>query len=88
MAKIPAGYHAVWSTFDNVTGETRRIGESSGRTTRIEAPAALPGVPGTFIKVELSSIGATLPSWAKPVHAYFQERAGAWRLVGFERMPG
>jgi hypothetical protein len=87
VAKIPAGYQAVWSTFDNVTRATHRIGESSGRTTRIEAPAGLPRVPDAFIKVELSTIGATFPSSARPVHAYFQGRAGAWQLVGFERMP-
>lgn len=40
-----------------------------------------------FIKVELSSIGGTDPSWEKPVTAIFLLHAGGWRLVGFERMP-
>jgi len=88
MAKIPAGYQAVWSTFDNATGTTKRIGETSGRTTRILAPAGLPAIAGAFVRVELSSVGAAFQSWAKPVHAYFRSQEDGWRLVGFERMPG
>jgi hypothetical protein len=88
MARIPSGYHAVWSTFDNVTGTTRRIGETSGRTTRITAPAGLPATPGAFVRVELSSVGAASESWTVPVHAYFRAQDDGWRLVGFERMPG
>jgi hypothetical protein len=26
-------------------------------------------------------------SWTKPVHAYFVRNGGAWKLIGFERLP-
>jgi hypothetical protein len=37
--------------------------------------------------VELSSTGGAHVSWQKPVNAIFLRDAGAWRLVGFERIP-
>jgi hypothetical protein len=86
VAKAPDAYRATWSTFDNATGTTRRIGESFAAITSLTAPHALPGTDGAFIKVELSAIAASHPSWARPVNAYFQLRQGGWQLVGFERM--
>jgi hypothetical protein len=87
FARAPEGYRAAWSMFDNTTGSTRRIGESTGRTTRIVAPSELPSQAGTFVKIELSAIGGANESWQRPVHAYFRQAGGAWQLVGFERMP-
>jgi hypothetical protein len=87
VARIPDGYRAAWSAFDNATGATRAIGETTGRTTRIEAPAGVRTAPGGFVKAELSAIGGQFSSWAKPVHAYFRAHDGGWSLVGFERMP-
>jgi len=87
FARIPDGYRAVWSTFDNAIGIARRIAETSSMTTTIEAPKGLSRGEGTFVKVELSAIGGMYPSWGVPVTAYFRIQSGSWRLVGFERMP-
>ena len=88
VAQAPGGYRAEWSTFDNVTGATERIAETSARGTVLRVPAGLPRTDGEFIKVELSAIDAPFKSWETPVNAYFRLRGGCWRLVGFERMPG
>ena len=85
-AALPRGYRATWSTFDNATGGGRYIGESTGRAAQFDAPAGVPSTTGTFIKVELSSTGATHASWEKPVTAIFLRMDGGWRLVGFERI--
>jgi hypothetical protein len=87
VARAPRGYRAAWFTFDNVTRESARIAETTGRTTEIDAPAGLPDVPGVIVRAELSAIGGSHPSWEKPVHAYFRRLADEWQLVGFERMP-
>jgi hypothetical protein len=89
VAKAPPGYRAIWSTFDNSSGSSQRVGETSGSTLRLEAPAGVSAMtPGVFIKVELSATGDAPTSWQRPVHAYFRRTgAGEWRLVGFERMP-
>ena len=87
VAPAPRAYRASWWTFDNVTGETRRIAEASARTTSIDAPAGLPAQDGAFIKVQMSAVDAQSKSWEEPVDAYFRLRGGEWRLVGFERMP-
>ena len=42
VAQPPATYRAVWLQFDNSTGETRPIGETTSNTTTIAAPAGLP----------------------------------------------
>jgi hypothetical protein len=87
FATAPEGYRAVWSRFDNATGTSEKIAETSGPTSRIPAPPDLSRSPGVFIKVEIAATGAPHPSWHTPVHTYFRRTDGAWRLVGFERMP-
>jgi hypothetical protein len=86
FARAPAGYRAEWFRFDNATGRSDRIGESTSRTTTLEAPTGLPRVDGAFLKIEVSSVNAERPSWEAPVTAYFRYDNGQWRLVGFERM--
>jgi hypothetical protein len=86
VAGAPAGYRAMWSTYDNVTGTSQAIAETSGRTTALPMPSRLPSADGAFIKVELSAIGGDEQSWRSPVHAYFRLRNGSWRWVGFERI--
>ena len=80
-------YRAEWSQFDNATHTASRIADTSGRTTRLDVPVGLPTRDGAFIRVAISARHASQPAWALPVHGYFRLRAGAWRLVGFERMP-
>ena len=86
VARAPEGYRAVWSSFDNATGATRRVAATSSRTTTMSI-ANLPSTAGVFIKVEVSAVGGPVKAWEKPVHAYFRRVADGWHLVGFERMP-
>jgi hypothetical protein len=87
FARTPAGYRAVWSNFDNTIGTGALIGETTGRSTSMQAPAGLPRADGAFITVALSAIGDAPASWERPVEAFFRLREGHWRLVGFERLP-
>jgi len=87
VAAAPEGYRASWSTFDNATGETTLIADTTSRNAHFNAPAGLPEAPGAFIEVRLSAVDGHLPSWTAPVHAYFRHLAGGWKLVGFERLP-
>jgi hypothetical protein len=87
VARAPRSYRAAWWRYDNATGDTDKIAETSGTTTSLPAPPDLPAQDGVFIKVQLSAADAEFESWEKPVDAYFRLRAGEWRLVGFERMP-
>jgi hypothetical protein len=86
VAHAPAGYRASWSAYDNTTGSSTPIAETSSGTTALHAPAGLPGIDGAFIKVALTAIGGDQASWQTPVNAYFRLRNGSWRWVGFERM--
>jgi hypothetical protein len=87
VARAPREYRAAWSEFDNLTGGTRHIGETTGRTTELAAPAALPREEGVYVKVAVSASGGPNPAWEAPVDAYFRRCDGAWRLIGFERLP-
>ena len=71
--------------FDNATGATKPISETSGATTTIAAPAGLPA--SGFVAVDIAADSATYPTWKQPVRAYFRQDGGSWKLVGFERMP-
>ena len=86
VASAPAGYRASWSTYDNTTGTSEFIAETTGSTTALRIPAGLPGVDGAFVKVSLSAAGGDYVSWQTPVNAYFRLRNGSWRWVGFERI--
>ena len=88
VATAPRRYTAVWSAFDNATDAVTRIGDTSGDTTRITAPAGLPSAPGAYLRVELSADHPEHPSWARPVHVYFRRGGSGWSLVGLERVPG
>ncbi|HEX5213860.1 MAG TPA: hypothetical protein VFV98_00275 [Vicinamibacterales bacterium] len=86
VAPAPASYDAVFSTFDNATRDSRRIGDATSATTEIRAPAGLPSATGSYVRVEISATSAAHPSWATPVHGYFKRTASGWTLVGFERL--
>jgi hypothetical protein len=87
VARAPRQYHAVWSAFDNATGDTRLLGTSTSGGTQLIAPPVLPRTNGSFVQVQLSSSGSVHQAWSVPVHAYFRLRGSDWQLVGFERLP-
>lgn len=87
FASAPQGYTAVWSSFDNATGATSRIGQTTGASMRLAAPAGLPAGPGAFVRVELSAQHADHASWGRPVLVTFRREAAGWTLVGLERLP-
>jgi len=90
FSEAPAkGYQAVWSTFNNATGEARPIGSPvTSAQERVQAPAGLPGGDGSFIKVSVHAVEPLYPPWSTPVDTYFRRAGGAWRLVGVERGAG
>jgi hypothetical protein len=77
---------AKWSRFDNTTGTTARLGESTTVTPSLKAPDGLPRTEGAFVKVEVSAVGTDNDAWAQPATAYFRLGQGRWTLVGFERV--
>ncbi len=87
VAQAPDGYRAEWFRFDNATAQSTRIGETVGRTTKLEAPHSLPRRDGTFVHVKVSSVGALEPSWEKPMDVFFRYQDGQWQLVGVDRIP-
>ena len=86
VAPAPQAYRATWSSFDNATQTSTRIGETSSLSASVPAPAGLPRIEGSFLKVSMSATGAAHASWETPVDAYFRLIDGQWRLIGFERM--
>ena len=85
VAKAPTAYRASWMVFDNATGVTKPISETTSATTTIEAPAGLPS--GGFVAVDIAADSETYPTWKRPVRAYFRREGSGWKLVGFERLP-
>ena len=87
VARAPEGYRASWFHFDNATGESRPLSETTSATTTIDAPAGLPTAADSFILVELSADSKEHEAWRLPIRTYFRLDADGWKLVGLERMP-
>ena len=87
IAKAPEAYRASWFGFDNATGTTRLLSDTSSATTTIEAPAGLPTAVDSFIAVEITANSREYPAWQKPVRTYFRRESNGWKLVGLERLP-
>jgi hypothetical protein len=87
VAKAPALYRASWALFDNATGQTKPLSETSSQSTTIEAPKGLPTSPGSFIAVDIAADSAEYASWKEPVRTHFRRDPSGWTLVGLRRLP-
>jgi hypothetical protein len=88
VATAPESYEVAWFTFDNATGTATPLGTpASGTGEQAPAPAGLPTAAGAFVRADINAVNPPHPSWAVPVHAYFQRTGSGWKLVGFERLP-
>jgi hypothetical protein len=85
VASGPVAYRASWMLFDNATGATKPLSDTSSETTTITAPSGLPS--SGYVAVDIAADSAAHPTWKQPVRAYFRQDGGSWKLVGFERMP-
>jgi hypothetical protein len=81
------GYTARWATFDNATGATQPLGETSAPQTTLPAPPGLAKTTGTFVQVAVTGLDQRYPSWGAPVTVYFKRQPQTWKLVGVERLP-
>ena len=89
VATAPNEIVVNWLQFDNTTGATTPIGETSASAVSMSVPVPknLPVAPATYIRAEIAFEGGP-ESWTEPSHAYFVREASGWKLVGFERVPG
>jgi hypothetical protein len=89
VADAPQEIVVTWLQFNNATGAATPLGMTTAHGTSMSAPVPpnLPSAPGTYIRAEIAAKGGP-ESWAQPLHVYFFREAGAWKLVGYERVPG
>jgi hypothetical protein len=87
VAQGAVTYRASWLLFDNATGATRPISDTTSETTTLQAPAGLPVTPGSFLAVDIAADSAAYPAWKEPVRTYFRRTGDGWKLVGLERLP-
>jgi hypothetical protein len=87
VAHAPELYQASGFQFDNATGETRPLAETSSPTTTIDAPEGLPSAAGSYLMVEISAASKEYQAWRRPIRTYFRLETDGWRLVGLERIP-
>lgn len=89
LPKTESRYRATWARFDNATGDTTVIGTpTEAAEPRLAAPAGLPASDGSYVRVDIVTTNATYPSWQTPVRLHFRRAAGAWQLVGVNRLVG
>ncbi len=78
-------YRASWMRFDNATGATTPLTETTSATTTIAAPGGLPS--SGFVAVDIAADSDGHPTWKQPVRAYFRRDGGNWTLAGLDRLP-
>jgi hypothetical protein len=84
-APAPSAYHATWYQFDNATGQTRLLGETSASGTALAAPRDLSSMAGDFVQIDVAAAADAPAAWQKPVHLFFRRDGGGWTLVGLDR---
>jgi hypothetical protein len=87
VATAPESYHASWFEYDNPTGNSRFLLDSTSATTTIDAPVGLPTTADSFIAVDISATSKEHEAWRTPIRTYFRRNADGWQLVGLERIP-
>ena len=81
------GYRRDWASFDNATGATQPVGDTSAAVTTLAPPPGLGVTAGGFVQVAITAIDQRYPSWAAPVTVHFKREPQGWKLVGVERLP-
>ena len=86
VASPPSQYRARWFSFDNATGETAPVGETTASVPRLAAPETLRKTAGMFVQVDITVEGGPA-AWAKPVSVWFKKAGEGWSWVGLTRRP-
>ena len=86
VAEAPTAYRATWLRFDNATGVSTLIGETTGPTAEMKAPDGLPTATGSFVQVDVTADSTAYAAWREPVHIHFRRTNTGWQLVGLERL--
>ena len=89
VASPPDAYRARWFAFDNATGETAPLGDSTATEERMASPEAVSMMKTPFLRVDVASVEGAIEPWTVPVSIYFRRNGNGddWRLVGLERLP-
>ena len=89
VAPPPKGYRASWFSFDNATGETAHLGDTTAVDEHMASLDAVAATTAPFLRVDVSAVEGAHESWTVPVSIYFRRNGNhdGWRLVGLERLP-
>jgi hypothetical protein len=89
VAPAPTGYRATWFSFDNATGESTRLSDTTATEPLLLSPDTAPTLSRSFVRVDVVAAEGAPRPWTVPVSIYFRPNAsGRWDLVGLERAVG
>ena len=82
------GYRVEWSSFDNVTGESRPMAPAAtAAQLHMAAPGLLPPDAGAFVRIQIAAVEPAPSTWTRPASVYFRRAGDGWTLVGLEKLP-
>ena len=83
------GYRAMWFSFDNATGESTRLSDTTATEPLLLSPDTTSTLSRSFVRVDVAAAEGAPQPWTVPVSIYFRPNAsGRWDLVGLERAAG
>ena len=89
VAPAPTGYRATWFSFDNATGESTRLSDTTATEPLLLSPDTASTLSRSFVRVDVVAAEGAPQPWTVPVSIYFRPNAsGRWDLVGLERATG
>ena len=56
VASPPEGYRATWFSFDNATGETAHLGDTTATEERMASPEAVSAMTAPFLRVDVAAV--------------------------------
>ena len=85
VAEFASEYEVTWFTYDNESGVRTPVGKPVVHSTpALTIPQQTLG-EADYAGVEVKTLNANYPSWARPVRFYIRRGSDGWAAVGVER---
>ncbi len=77
-------YQVTWFLFDNSSGQSTWVGETSNSSGEMAPPVALPNDLDSIVRIDICQVVQQMPCWERPLTVFFRLTQKGWKLIGLE----